>query len=49
MNLPKLKLDQIEWLDKPFSAVEIRKAAFQIRPLKSPRIDSKPGIFYQKF
>ena len=49
MNLPNLKPDQIEWLNKPFSTAQIRKAAFQIGPHKSPGIDDKPGIFYKKF
>ena len=49
LNIPKLSPEQLEWLDKPFTAREIKEAAFQIGPFKSPGIDGKLGIFYQKY
>ncbi|XP_074299954.1 uncharacterized protein LOC141631144 [Silene latifolia] len=40
--------DEADWLRKPFSAKKVRKAVFQIEPLKSPGPDGIPAFFFQK-
>ncbi|OMO90423.1 Endonuclease/exonuclease/phosphatase [Corchorus olitorius] len=49
LNITTLNDNHKEILNKPFEAEEVKLAAFQIGPLKSPGVDGKPGIFYQHF
>ncbi|XP_074304088.1 uncharacterized protein LOC141638643 [Silene latifolia] len=39
--------DDADWLRKPFSAKEVRKAVFQMGPLKSPGPDCIPAFFFK--
>ena len=49
LNMPLIGSNQLEWLNQPFSANEIKAAVFQIGSLKAPGIDGKPSMFYQKY
>ena len=49
LNMPSIGLDQMKWLNQPFSTYEIKAPAFQLEPLKASGIDGKPGMFYQKY
>ena len=49
LNIPLFSDAHIKWLSRPFSLEEVRTTTFQIGPLKTPRIDGKHGIFYQRF
>ncbi|OMO89545.1 hypothetical protein COLO4_19699 [Corchorus olitorius] len=49
VNMPVLNHQQKALLNAPFTAEEVKDAAYQMSPLKAPGIDGKPGAFYQKF
>jgi hypothetical protein len=47
--LRKMASRRSEFLDMPFSAVEVKKAIFNMFPTKAPGIDGLPTLFYQKY
>ncbi|OMO96071.1 reverse transcriptase [Corchorus capsularis] len=49
LKVPILTEENQRLLDKPFTADEIKQAAFQLGPWKAPGVDGKPVLFYQQF
>ncbi|XP_074306080.1 uncharacterized protein LOC141641309 [Silene latifolia] len=44
-----LTVDQSQWLDRPFTAEEVRDAVFSIGDNKSPGIDGLTSAFFKRF
>ncbi|XP_074282891.1 uncharacterized protein LOC141607441 [Silene latifolia] len=44
----KIKDDDIDFLSKPFSKKDVRRAVFQLGALKSPGPDGFPALFFQR-
>ncbi|XP_061364604.1 uncharacterized protein LOC133308038 [Gastrolobium bilobum] len=45
---PSLKMDHIDMLETELTLEEVKKAFFQMPPLKAPGVDGFPAIFYQR-
>ncbi|KAK3228704.1 hypothetical protein Dsin_000585 [Dipteronia sinensis] len=46
---PRLSDQKSRFLNAQFSKEQVRKAAFDMKPMKAPGSDGLPAIFYQKF
>ncbi|KAK3211793.1 hypothetical protein Dsin_016499 [Dipteronia sinensis] len=46
---PKISTQQACFLNLRFSGEDIRKAVFDMNPLKAPGKDGLPALFFQKF
>ncbi|KAK3198275.1 hypothetical protein Dsin_021690 [Dipteronia sinensis] len=47
--LSKTKQKMRTYLDTEFTGAEVRRAVFDMGPMKAPGIDGLPALFYQKF
>lgn len=45
----KLSEEHKQWCNRPFSSEEVQNAIHQMHPLKAPRPDGLPAMFFQKY